>query len=96
MRRDTVVSYDISDPVRLRKVFKIMRGFGDHLQYSVFRCALNDRERLRLIGVLSKVINTEEDQVLFVDLGAFDAASQARYSTLGRAMLHPRRHVVVV
>ncbi|NLE47060.1 MAG: CRISPR-associated endonuclease Cas2 [Sandaracinaceae bacterium] len=26
-----IVTYDISDPKRLRKVFQILRGYGDHL-----------------------------------------------------------------
>lgn len=96
MRKDTVVSYDISDPDRLRKVFKIMRGFGDHLQYSVFRCALSEQERVKLTTALVEVINVSEDQVMFVDLGTYDNASQARFATLGRAMTHPQRHALVV
>jgi hypothetical protein len=32
--------HGISDEKRLRKVFKAMRGYGDHLQYSVFECQL--------------------------------------------------------
>ncbi len=38
MRQSYLVTYDIADEKRLRKVFKIMRGYGDHLQYSVFEC----------------------------------------------------------
>ena len=38
MRQSYLVCYDISDDKRLRKVFKTMRGYGDHLQYSVFEC----------------------------------------------------------
>ncbi|HZT68334.1 MAG TPA: CRISPR-associated endonuclease Cas2, partial [Terriglobia bacterium] len=34
MRTSYLVCYDISDDKRLRKVHKVMRGFGDHLQYS--------------------------------------------------------------
>ena len=34
------VCYDICDDKRLRKVFQTMRGYGDHLQYSVFECQL--------------------------------------------------------
>ena len=96
MRKHLVVAYDISDPDRLRKVFKIMRGFGDHLQYSVFRCTLSDRERTRLTAALSAVINQVEDQVLFIDLGPHDANVASRYTTLGRALLHPRRYALVV
>src|SRR5690606_35574631 len=45
MRTAYVVTYDICEPKRLRRVYRIMLGYGDHLQYSVFRCELTDRER---------------------------------------------------
>ena len=96
MRKDVIVSYDISDPERLRQVFKIMRGWGDHLQYSVFRCALSDQERVRLTTALDLVIHHSEDQVLFIDLGPAGGTSHRRFATLGRGMTHPRRHSVVV
>lgn len=96
MRRDVVVCYDISDDDRLRKVFRIMRGFGDHLQYSVFRCALSDQERVRLMGALDGVIHHGEDQVMFIDLGPVDGTSNKRFSTLGRTIMHPKRYAVVV
>lgn len=95
MRRDLLVCYDISDPARLRKVFQIMRGYGDHLQYSVFRCALSKMERIRLVAQLSEVIHHGEDQVLFVDLGAVDGKRSARFRALGRPMTHPDRHAKV-
>ena len=41
MRHNYVVTYDISDPKRLRKVYKMMLGYGEHLQLSVFQCELN-------------------------------------------------------
>jgi CRISPR-associated endonuclease Cas2 len=40
MRNTFLVTYDICEERRLAKVHKIMRGFGDHLQYSVFECQL--------------------------------------------------------
>jgi len=96
MRKDVIVSYDISDDDRLRKVFKIVRGFGDHLQYSVFRCALTDQERVRLMAALEDVLHHTEDQVLFIDLGPVDGTSNQRFSTMGRTIMHPRRYAVVV
>ncbi|HIB65620.1 MAG TPA: CRISPR-associated endonuclease Cas2, partial [Phycisphaerales bacterium] len=39
-KRDFLVTYDICDPARLRKVHKIMLGHGQAIQYSVFRCFL--------------------------------------------------------
>ncbi|MEK7751294.1 MAG: CRISPR-associated endonuclease Cas2, partial [Acidobacteriota bacterium] len=40
MRNSYLVSYDIADDKRLRQVFKTMRAYGDHLQFSVFECQL--------------------------------------------------------
>ena len=43
-RQSYVVTYDICDPKRLRRVYETLRGHGDHLQLSVFRCDLTRRE----------------------------------------------------
>ena len=64
MRTLYIVTYDICDEKRLRQVFKLMRGYGDHLQYSVFRCELSDRERVELISRLTDLIKPSEDQAL--------------------------------
>ncbi len=69
MRKTYLVTYDIRDDKRLRKVFKTMRNWGDHLQYSVFECQLNRVELLQLKAELRPIINHAQDQVLFVDLG---------------------------
>ena len=69
MRNIYVVCYDISNDRRLRRVYKIMRGFGQHIQFSGFRCELSARERIEMIAALSPVINHDEDQVLLVDIG---------------------------
>lgn len=95
MRQAYVVSYDISHPKRLRKVFKIMRGYGDHLQLSVFRCELNDREVIELRAKLAEAIHQGQDQVLFVDVGPADGRARVAIRSLGRAYTHPERHAVV-
>ncbi|MGA7408948.1 MAG: CRISPR-associated endonuclease Cas2, partial [Bryobacteraceae bacterium] len=69
MRKSYLVCYDISDDKRLRKVFKTMRGYGDHLQYSVFECQLTPTDMILLRVELGAIIHHDEDQVLFVDLG---------------------------
>jgi hypothetical protein len=35
MRTSYLICYDICDDKRLRKVFQTMRGYGDHLQFSI-------------------------------------------------------------
>ena len=72
MRKLFVVTYDISSPKRWRHVYKIMKGFGQHIQLSVFRCDLTEGERILLEAALKDEIDAREDQVLIVDLGPSD------------------------
>ena len=41
--RTYIVTYDIADARRWRRVFKTMNGFGEWLQLSVFQCRLSRR-----------------------------------------------------
>jgi CRISPR-associated protein Cas2 len=91
-----LVCYDICDGRRLRQVYKTMRGFGDHLQLSVFRCELSARERVELIGELSSLINHDEDQILIVDLGPADGRASECFFALGKPYTAPVRVAVIV
>lgn len=84
MRTRYIIAYDVSDPRRLRKVFKIMKGAGDHIQLSVFRCDLSERQLEVLKEKLSKELNLREDQVLLIELGPTESRMAERISSLGR------------
>lgn len=84
MRQSYLVCYDICDDKRLRKVFQTMRGYGDHLQYSVFECQLTSRDLVRLRAELSKIIHHAEDQVLFVNLGPSEGRGERVITALGK------------
>jgi len=84
MRNSYIVCYDICDDKRLRKVFKTMRGYGDHLQYSVFECQLTRRDLVRLRAELGEIIHHGEDQVLFVDLGPAEGRGDRVITALGK------------
>lgn len=96
MRQAYVVTYDICNPKRLRKVYKLMCGYGEHLQLSVFRCELSKRELVELRGELSRLINHFEDQVLFVDIGPVEGRADVAITALGLPYLPPVRRAVVV
>jgi CRISPR-associated protein Cas2 len=96
MRHTYVVSYDVSDPKRLRLVFKAMRGYGEHLQFSVFRCELNARELVEVKAKLGTIIHHTEDQVLFVHVGLTEGRATTAFATLGRAHSPPERAAIVV
>lgn len=53
----------------LARAFVLLRGWGERVQYSVFCCQLNPRERLKLIDELKARMHQDEDQTLFVDAG---------------------------
>lgn len=84
MRTIYLVCYDICDDKRLRKVFQLMRGYGDHLQYSVFECALTATDLARLRAALSAIIHHDEDQVLFVALGPAEGRGDRVITALGK------------
>lgn len=83
MRTTYLVCYDITNEKRLKRVFKICRNYGNHLQYSVFECDLNESEKIKLQQELSNVINHNEDQVLFVSLGPAEGRGERVITSLG-------------
>ena len=84
MRNTYLVCYDVSDDFRRARVLKTMKGFGDHLQYSVFECQLNAADLARCRHALAQVIHHRDDQVLFVDLGPVDGRGDRVITALGR------------
>jgi CRISPR-associated protein Cas2 len=85
MRDTYLVCYDVSDAKRLRAVFKRLRDFGDHLQYSVFECQLTRTDLVRCRHALAAIIHHPQDQVLFVDLGPSEGRGDRVLFSLGRA-----------
>ena len=67
-----LVAYDIADPKRWRRVFKLMEGFGDWLQLSVFQCRLSRQRHAELIELLDGIIHHSDDHVILMDLGLAD------------------------
>lgn len=96
MRLLYIVTYDVCDDKRLRHVFRTMRGYGDHMQYSVFRCELSDRERVELMGKLSEIIKHDEDQVLLFPLGPAGGARETGVHTVGLRYIPSEHEAVVV
>ena len=94
-RTTTIVCYDISDPKRLRKVHACCRGYGEHIQYSVFRCELSAQRRAQMVADLDELVHHEEDQVLFVVVGPAEGRARSAFEALGRAH-EPRKPGAVV
>jgi CRISPR-associated protein Cas2 len=84
VRNSYLVCYDICDDKRLRKVFQLMRGFGDHLQFSIFECQFTPSDLARCRALISAIIHHEEDQVLFVNLGPADGRGDRVITSIGK------------
>jgi CRISPR-associated protein Cas2 len=59
-----LIAYDIRCPKRWRKAYKLLEGYGDRLQYSIFRCWLSQRQREKLRWELEKILKPEDDLFL--------------------------------
>ncbi len=84
MRTSYLVCYDICDDKRLRKVFETMRGFGDHLQYSIFECQFTPMRSGAVPRGAGEDHPPHEDQVLFVNLGPAEGRGDRVITALGK------------
>jgi len=85
MRHRYIVAYDVSDAKRLKRTYTKMCGFGDPVQYSVFRCDLSDVELTLMKEALGAIIHHAEDRVMIVDIGPLDGRAAAAFQFLGVA-----------
>jgi len=69
-----IVSYDIADEKRLRKVALCLEDYGQRVQYSVFECYLTESQLNRLNTRLKKLIEPEEDKLRLYILCEKDVA----------------------
>jgi CRISPR-associated protein Cas2 len=64
-----VVSYDIHDDKRRNRVHKVLRNFGERIQFSVFEYDLTKERILRMQYALKRIIKEEDqDSVRFYHL----------------------------
>ncbi|MQX38250.1 CRISPR-associated endonuclease Cas2 [Roseospira navarrensis] len=90
-----IITYDIADPKRWRRVWKVMNGYGAWLQLSVFQCRLSRKRLVQLRGALADIIETGADHVLILDLGPADAV-KPRMESLGKAVSVVERTPIIV
>ncbi len=62
-----LVCYDIRDQKRWRKAYKLLQGYGESVQFSIFRCRLSQRDREKLRWELEQIL-TQEDKILLAGM----------------------------
>ena len=93
--RTYIVTYDISDARRWRRVYKTMTGFGEWLQLSVFQCRLSRRRRAELETRLRELVKSGEDHVLLIDIGPANRMPLA-IESIGKTFASIERQAVVI
>jgi CRISPR-associated protein Cas2 len=91
-----IVTYDIGEPKRWRAVFKLMHGYGEWVQLSVFQCRLSRRRHAEMVATLDQIIHHADDHVLVIDVGAAERVDP-KVVSLGRRTFEPvKREPVIV
>ncbi|MFM6079631.1 MAG: CRISPR-associated endonuclease Cas2, partial [Dolichospermum sp.] len=63
-----VISYDVPDDKRRKKIADLLEGYGQRVQYSVFECQLNTEKYNDLRRRLRKIVKLEKDNLRFYPL----------------------------
>jgi CRISPR-associated protein Cas2 len=91
-----IVTYDIGDQRRWRAVFKLMHGYGEWAQLSVFQCRLSPRRHAEMIATLDQIIHHADDHVLVIDIGLAERV-EPKVVSLGKRSFEPvAREAVIV
>ena len=70
----------MADPQRLARTYRLMPGYGDPVQYSVFLRELSRMELVYMRLDLTDLLNMGEDGVIVVDTGPVESADRRRSS----------------
>ncbi|MXY66548.1 CRISPR-associated endonuclease Cas2 [Candidatus Poribacteria bacterium] len=90
------VVYDIADNKRWRKVYKMMQGYGEWVQLSVFQCQLSQTRYAQLLADCDQLIHHGDDHIVIIDVGTAEWL-EPRIVSLGKRKVSPvKREVVIV
>ena len=89
---DYLVSYDVACRRRWRRVFRLLQGYGEWVQLSVFRCRLDRGRRRRMEDELQEIVDSTEDRLLIArldeeELSDSETAGGAPHLLNGRALI---------
>lgn len=90
-----LVCYDVRDEKRYRRLHKVMKGYGEPVQYSIFRCRLDDRQTAELRWELAQILDAE-DSLLIVDLCGGCAGRVVSQNHKAGWDAPPKRYAIVI
>ena len=88
-----VIAYDIPDDKRRTRLHKLLRRYGDAVQYSIFECLISDAQFDELRRAVAKIIVEGEDNLRYYDICA---ACKRLTKTLGRAITTTEQQAYII
>lgn len=82
MNRNFVIGYDIKHPRRLQRVYRAMLKHAAWIEYSIFVLEGSDKEAMRCMEEVSRLIDPAED-----DLRCYPLPSRGLQFRLGKSTL---------
>jgi CRISPR-associated protein Cas2 len=67
-RRTIWIAYDIRDAKRWRKIYRVVKGYGGRLQFSVFECLLSETQLAEMREKLDPLLDHAQDRLLIARL----------------------------
>lgn len=89
-----VASYDISDPKRLAKVARAMKGYGERVLKSVFECNLDEGKFAEMKTKIDEIIEPIEDSVRYYILCG-KCIKEVDYSGKGELFQEDEEYLVI-
>ena len=90
------VVYDIADNKRWRKIYRMMQGYGEWVQLSVFQCRLSSTRHAQLLADCDGLMHHNDDHIVIIDVGTAEWL-EPRIVSLGKKSVSPvKREVVIV
>jgi len=89
------VAYDVGNPKRWRRVFRLMKGYGSWVQLSMFQCRLTQRQRAEMALALERLIKRDEDHVVIIDVGDAEKVDP-HIESLGKSFEIKKRAAIVI
>ena len=92
-RQWVLVSYDLPDDKRRHKLMKLLAGYGQRVQYSVFECDLRPAQVEELRQRIRDLIDGKQDDVRIYPLCE---SCLRKVQAQGKARLHRHRPSIIV
>jgi CRISPR-associated protein Cas2 len=90
-----LVAYDIRDPKRWRRIFRLMKGYGEWLQLSVFQCRLSPMRHAELIQLIEGIIVVGVDHVIVIEIGPAERITP-KVRSLGKGFEEVSKGAIIV